>query len=517
MYIGKKSNYTQKIKSRQKHKKSIRGGKVIGSGGFGCIFNPALECLGADETKPQNSITKLMKKKYAINEYKEVAQYLHQLKKIPNYENYFLVNNFTLCDPKPLTSSDLEDFDKKCKALTKNGFTKKNVNSKLGKLKAITMPYGGVDVYDYVEASHMNYSKLRMLNRHLHELFIHGILPMNQEGVYHCDIKDSNILVETINDVEIQTRLIDWGLSTSIVTKTQRPGTTNKKIPKILLDRPFQFNVPFSNVIFNSLFTEMYSKFLHENQNPTYIEIRSFVINYTIAWVNERGMGHLKSLNSIFHELFDKTLTNVDKELRDDIIEFEYTFYFIFEYLSKILQYFTKDGHFDRIGYFNQVFLKNIDIWGFVMVYVAVFEYLHDHYKDLRKIDFQIMDTIKDMILYLFECSIQPLDKTVIESHLDTVDKLLETASLEKKSKAAYLASRASETRSRSRSRSRSHTHTTTQKSKTISEPKKIVSDLQADTDTVLKGGSIIEFFEDAKKKGINTKSKSISRKSLPQ
>ena len=39
-----------------------KGGKVIASGGFGCIFKPALKCKNKDK-RQEDSITKLMKKK----------------------------------------------------------------------------------------------------------------------------------------------------------------------------------------------------------------------------------------------------------------------------------------------------------------------------------------------------------------------------------------------------------------------------------------------------------------------
>ena len=41
--------------------KILKGGKVIASGGFGCIFKPALKCKGKDE-RAKDGITKLMKK-----------------------------------------------------------------------------------------------------------------------------------------------------------------------------------------------------------------------------------------------------------------------------------------------------------------------------------------------------------------------------------------------------------------------------------------------------------------------
>ena len=54
-------------------KKSAIGGKVIASGGFGCVFNPALKCQGK-KTRGKNRISKLLTKKHALSEYNEIKE-----------------------------------------------------------------------------------------------------------------------------------------------------------------------------------------------------------------------------------------------------------------------------------------------------------------------------------------------------------------------------------------------------------------------------------------------------------
>lgn len=399
-----------------------KGGKVLASGGFGCIFKPALRCK-TSKTRNKDGVSKLMKKKYVMKEYGEILKYLPELKSIPNYQNYFLVEGFSTCDPDPLDEEDKDNFDQKCRALTKNGYTRENVNKRLGELKIISMPYGGIDVGDYVDSVGFNYEKLHALNESLQMLLKNGILPMNKKGIYHCDIKDSNVLVQT-DDKKVSTRLIDWGLSTLF--------TTEKTIPGSLLNRPFQFNVLFSNILFNNLFTKMYNDFLKKNPNPDYITIRSFVINFTIAWVDERGPGHLRNLNGIFKDIFGDTLKNVEEKFKEDIIEYNYTFYFIFEYLSQILFKFTNGNTFDQMKYFTEVFLKNIDVWGFVMIYIPIFEYLHKNYKRLNPIELDMFRTIKSMMLLVMGSSAEPIDIDNLEDMLKKLGTLFEKAKREK-------------------------------------------------------------------------------------
>ena len=86
------------------------GGKVIASGGFGCVFSPALKCKG--KRREKNKISKVMTKKHAIAEYNEIINIKKKLIKIPNYSNFFLVDNFDICEPEKLSSRDLENFKK---------------------------------------------------------------------------------------------------------------------------------------------------------------------------------------------------------------------------------------------------------------------------------------------------------------------------------------------------------------------------------------------------------------------
>ena len=96
-------------------KKSM-GGEVINSGGFGCIFSPELKCQNR-VVENKIGITKLMKKSYAKSEYDEINKYRPILKKIKNYEKYFLMGRISLCIPSKLSDEDLKHYERKCFAL----------------------------------------------------------------------------------------------------------------------------------------------------------------------------------------------------------------------------------------------------------------------------------------------------------------------------------------------------------------------------------------------------------------
>ena len=89
-----------------------KGGKVIASGGYGCVFSPALKCEGSTK-RENNKITKLMTERHAKDEYDEIASIKEKLKDIPDYKDYFLVSDLTLCKPAKLEKSDLNSFKNK--------------------------------------------------------------------------------------------------------------------------------------------------------------------------------------------------------------------------------------------------------------------------------------------------------------------------------------------------------------------------------------------------------------------
>ena len=400
------------------------GGKVIASGGFGCVFYPSLKCEKPDLTDDNNNnnnnnISKLMTTKHAQDEYNQINKYKNILKVIPNYENYFLLNGFVLCKPNKLTKEDLNGYKKQCKPLKKKRITYQNINKSLDKLMTINMPYGGINVKQFIRSYFIS-SNIIKLNNTLIDLLVNGIVPMNKLNVYHCDIKEANVLVQ-INQPNLITRLIDWGLSVS---------TTNnsKKIPLKLYRRPFQFNVPFSSVFFNKDFMKMYNNFLELNLNPDYFQIREFVINYIFIWNDIRGPGHLSTINTIIAKLTINELPAIKKiKVKEHFIEYDFTYYYIIEYLSKILEKYTNNGSLDIMSYFENVFLKNIDIWGFIMIYIALYEYLYNTFDDLNEYQMEFITKIKYIIIhFLYENPLEPIDVSSLVNELTNLNTIIE-------------------------------------------------------------------------------------------
>ena len=408
-----------KNKNNINNKTRKRGGRVLASGGFGCVFEPALKCKGTTK-RDKNKVSKLMTIKHAKSEYEEIQSIKRKLDTIPHYEDYFLINNFTLCEPAKLDNNDLGNF-KKCTALPKDDITKNNVNKSLDKLLSLNMPNGGLPVDDYIYEGGTLY-KLKELNDKLIDLLLRGIIPMNKKHVYHCDIKDSNILVDDKEEEhKIKTRLIDWGLTTEYIPNS------NADFPRTWRNRPLQFNVPFSVIIFSDLFYKKYTEYLKKGGKIEEQNLRPFIVDYLCLWVKERGYGHYKFINDIMYILFSNELVDVNDSVKGVVIESHFTAMYITNYILHVLLHFTKfreNGTLDLRVYLDKVFIHIVDIWGFIMTYFPIIDFLFDHYSSLNENEIELFNSIKRIFIkYLFEPRIIPINVNDLSVDLKNLNK----------------------------------------------------------------------------------------------
>jgi serine/threonine protein kinase len=406
-----------------------KGGKVLASGGFGCVFTPALKCEGTTK-RARNKVSKLMTEKHAIQEYEEINKYKKILETVPDYEDYYMLYDITICRPTKLTVSDLQNF-KKCTALPKKNITKNNINESLEKVMTLNMPNGGLPVDDYLYDDG-SFQKMYTLHIALVNLLKNGILPMNKKNIYHCDIKDANILVDTTTPSELKTRLIDWGLSTEYVPFINQP------FPSTWRNRPLQYNVPFSVILFSDSFIEKYTKYLEDNAEKdkknddiklTSDQLKPFALDYINFWMKERGAGHYKYINEVMFMLFANSLTDISESDKPEVIEKQITMEYIVDYIVDVLLHFTKfksDGKLDLRQYLDNVFIEIVDIWGFIISYVPIIEILSDNYNSLTKLELKIFNQLQFIFVeYLYNPRHEPIDMTELYTDLKILGDLL--------------------------------------------------------------------------------------------
>ena len=428
--------------------KSVAG-RAIASGGFGCVFSPELKCADKPDSsalEKHKRVSKVMIKKYAIEEYEEIQAIRTKLSKVPNYSRYFLVDGFTLCKVKSFGKYDLLNFKKGCRALKRDGIDETNINDpeNLEKLMALNMINGGVTVDEYIEKHIHNGLALKKMNESLIDLLINGIIPMNHTGVYHCDIKDSNILIDKMK----QPRLIDWGLSTEY-HPSMNENNTKVEYPSTWYDRPLQYNVPFSVILFTDMFISRYSLFLKQHSEKSGEQFeklsKEFLRTYIHDWKKDRGLGHYELISHIVSILFKQEINNnvmvhfnksssiKDSEESEESLEsgeikesgngntknemkkqnmlhvikknvnHTFTTSIIVNYLYQILEKFGKNNmtNSDLLlrRYLNDVFIEIVDIWGFINTYYPLLEYCYDHSYSLSSKMTQFFDKLK----YIFK------------------------------------------------------------------------------------------------------------------
>jgi len=374
------------------------GGEAIAAGGFGCVFKPALKCKNSN--KKFKGVSKLMFNRHVESEFNEINTNNNILKKIKNNKKYF-ISNAKKCKLDHLNNDDLINFNKKCKNLVKKGYTSDNINYNLNKLGILQLEDGGKDLNFYLE-NNLNYMDYIKINKSLIKLFKYGILKMNKYKLYHFDIKASNVLYK-----DGHSKLIDWGLS----------GIQKKnEIPHATLHRPFQFNSPFSNILFSDDFYNWYSKQIKNNK--PFIEIAN---EWVIKNNNERGKGHLAYINDIINDLYnEKIFLKIKNKYPTLIKKYNYNYLIILNYIAKIFENFTdlKNKKFLYKKFFKEVFSKNTDIWGFLMCYKPL---IHSNNKEIKN----HIKNILNNYLYSADYASKPINTDKLLNDLEKINYIL--------------------------------------------------------------------------------------------
>ena len=250
----KKTASTANISTIAKHNLTLKGGKYIDKGGFGCIIKPALMCTKKDKVKTDKLVNETVSKiiqnpltdTTSINE----IQISKILKKIDPEQHYYLTfnkycyiteNNVTkelqnrkdiinihYNNDEHLTDFDINSYHKK-KTLhdipklipTHKGC---HIDLKLNPLNII-MDYGGHSLQNIIKYnilhSHTidnkktNIDKCKRLTCIMYKTFINnfkynfkhlllGIVKMHNNKIIHRDIKPHNIMFKIIKSLDVK-------------------------------------------------------------------------------------------------------------------------------------------------------------------------------------------------------------------------------------------------------------------------------------------------------------------------
>ena len=364
------------IKSRKMGNKP-RGGAAVKAGSYGCVFSPNLKCENgtasgihaAHSVNEPEMISKLMYKRDAENELNEVAELNLLLKKIPNQEMYFLSNSTYSCSPQRLSSNDLDNFET-CNMLVDENITKENVNNNLGKLSILNMKNGGVDMDEYLRNSGPGTTDyLKIINENLIKLLKFGIIPLNLLKFNHYDVKSGNVL---IND-KYEIRLIDWGLASS---------HDGKHIPRIITNRSFAFNIPYSIIFFNEFIKGwIHNEYKRHNLIESSIGKKEIIRIISINLVNfiiHKHSGHETTIVHIMRSLYREYIESKEGVTDKGFISSSIASANLVEYIYTVMLTYTNDlGVFDDVTFFHEIFAFNSDIFGFIIIYESILNTLN--------------------------------------------------------------------------------------------------------------------------------------------
>ena len=333
----------KKIKNKTKRKRMSlrkRGGKVVGKGGYGCVYRPPLPCIGSAE-RPKNTVSKLMNEDDAIKEIQEISHIERLTKNIPNSNLYFTINDIKLCKPNFDLFTD-DDRRGKCEIFSQIDDYRN--------LSILQIPDAGNDSVDKYLLKHkfndaVGFSKFtkNMLN-----LLINGIIPLNELGGYHNDIKGDNIMVR-----DNIPRLIDWGLSyvsnTGKVINANRRGKkmgSSNEIQKEPMRALIMFNAPISAPFFFKTAWDLEKTGIPREMNY------NIYLNNIPKFLSSDG--HFR----FFVNIINVAAKNFNLTNPNNI--------FILSYLNKLRSNYIVNGVLNNDMFYAD-WHHNVDIWGWII------------------------------------------------------------------------------------------------------------------------------------------------------
>ncbi len=358
-------------------RKTKRGGVAVASGTYGCVFRPPLHCQDSKQTYDASKyVSKLMKKKDVYEEVDEVRRIKNRL--LSSVTREYIDKYFILAKDEDTCKINLNSFNKRGKeniADLKTGerggthdcggiyssasYVKRNPS----KYEILNMIDGGSDLSVYLKKEVLTVASFNKLNDSLIDLFENGLAKMNSLGIYHCDLKDLNLVYKD------RVRIIDWGLASRLdVPFTKENFPMNEQAIQIY-DQMY-YGIPFTNTFLYNKFEYITKKYDTKEKYKAYLK----------QIYNDDSISYLSTLNS-----YNKRVNKSGKSLIDIIID------------NKAAVVYSGMSKED---FFNFVFFKNADIFGFLQIYINI-SYNLQNTKDatLKIVDDNIKSLINKYIL----------------------------------------------------------------------------------------------------------------------
>lgn len=368
---GKVGHYNKQSKKVN----SQMGGKAIGAGTFGCVFRPALRCRGVNHSNKNNRnyVSKLMLKPAAAKEMEIVKYFSGFIKRLDEetQQIHFVLNKTFQCEPEPIhfKNSALKlNYTNTCKRLVEKGYTFDKLQSPyINDFKLINSPYGGIELkiiwrrLTKIRTERDRIEWFVKINTALITMLQNGLLPLNQIGLVHNDVKAENIVYDIHANVA---KLIDFGLAYNVRTSADPNVDVDvdvdvdvNTIPRQALStKSFIYNYTLGNlfVTWGETLNDMDS-----DSEPIYMANQ--LLKMALSVKNGGHINHIR--RNILLSLGRNPSTSLDTISTKTISNY---FLQIFENIK----YFDPEtGRANFANYFKNVQVTNADRFGFIMSY----------------------------------------------------------------------------------------------------------------------------------------------------
>jgi serine/threonine protein kinase len=405
------------VKRNITRRRKKTGGKAIAAGGFGCVFDPVIQCNLSRPVKKitpptgEPMVTKMLFSADAYDESKEAERIYKVVKSIPKYQKYFLFPTVE-CKPERFIESDLIDYTERCRKMSEN-FPRKQLldGTALNGVSILNMPNGGMDLHAYIKKTADKPAICAYVIAGLANLIKKAIVPMNKLNVCHADLKGENIMININGNL----RIIDWGLGGVVSV-----SSTGVRAP-FLNNRPFQFNSPYTLPFvggFKSYFDASSpakqlasgAKDLSTDVNTSQI-INSFLeTNLSINFSASSLPGHLGYIEDNYAESLLGCCSSGNRRIRSAKNAFRDL---VMNYISEAILAYTEKGKFMKDEYLKKVFLPNTDVWGAL---VTLYSFLNQSVTGVKPTEKEAIVNVIKKYLFSSEFAVKPLPvKDVID------------------------------------------------------------------------------------------------------
>ena len=338
---------------------------IIGSGTYGYVFKPSLPIVGKSNKDTKNMVSKLMYYLDALTEY-NIIKKLNSIyyKTIPNFYEYFALEN---CKIENVDWTRVDKNVYNCQLVMDND---------IDDLVSLQIPYAGISINDYFSSTEFDIYTFVIVVNNMINLLKNGIIPLNEQGIYHQDIKGNNILIE--NNIP---KIIDWSITYinktgKIVDASDRfsaMGSPNKN--QLHSMRSFlMYNTPISASFFFKIAFDNEEKDLKNPHKTGVLHniYRTYFENYKSY--NKRELRYIRKnyINNNFNNYHFNTVIDILNSALSFFYKNSYNKNYAKKFLSKKYlknlhkEYIKNDNTFDDNKFYKD-YHNNLDIWGWVI------------------------------------------------------------------------------------------------------------------------------------------------------